>query len=847
MPDNVLIRFKVQYDASLLDNQTLEHGPVLMFWSSMEGRKKHYKSLSFPSNGASFLSNWTDVELVLPAIPGRTFDARSNTFYVRPDDTIGVQAKVTTPNEEGESTFQSVGDALLPFAVELARSDSKDLADWEHSLDLTFSMYFDKKGQRVKKGAVTLKQFSAVLESTNRPVAVAVNPKLKIDEFSYVAENEPLFSSVVRDIMVRSITMFTQEAAEKCTAFLPASEEVKRVHAPFYHLPAGLALGPDFVLAPHATKIDDPVRLERVEKWMRKILGYSLVRENFSEGTFITTIDKQHARTDNTYDDTYTQCAAIVAQGLAIPPTSMPYISDFVRTGKRSKLAADKNGFVAFSNKHLHSVERFSEMAQNDGGDCEDGGNFAMRIGVVLQQNDWKDPLVRAASALLKNYVVSLNLGSVRSAALGNDKHSKAHSDISVIDTKEDRSVNYGAHMWCESLPLAKMVTLVQRSVPDLDPNVMWLPGASRAPWVAAVPHLVIEATGRLNPLLLPAAEYVVTGGDAAKQATLTRLKAEAAVDAFLDANTVTFKQMKVVKQPDMLELERDKRLTTFYRDTTHTFTAAFMEMGLTNIDWIWANRGKRISAHEAWTNTEKFKLAPISTQMRAPESAALAPAASSEQPAATSYPKNSLVPCTTLSELNKVTQMIGNRTPSPNTAPVFHYGVPIEDKVQCPVLPATALVPGPQKSNREIAVVATLLRHSPPIDAPGDWEQIEEMHEARIAALANEGIDELAREKFEDAQFKKLVDGVRAVMNKPEGEEWPAKASRKWTMMKKFFSARMFNAEQGDKVPTIIVADVKKMVDAGVIVYARVHLEEPMPHRRTVLMQFLCNAAKAV
>ena len=767
---------------------------------------------------------------------------------------------MTTPNEEGETTLQAVGDALLPFALELGKKGNQNLANWEHNLDLTFSMYFDKKGHHVKKGAVCLKEFSAVLQSTGRAVEVAVNPALKLDEFSYIAANEALFSSVVRDMMVRSITPFTQEAAEKCMAFMAASEEVKRVHAPFYHLPAGLAPGMNFLMSPGATKITDPIRRDRAQAWYRKIIGYSLARDNMRDDLFIQTIDSQHARTDNQYDDVYTQCAAIVGQALAIPATAMPYIGDFVRTGSRakatleSKLCSGKGGFVAFSNKHMHSVERFSHMEQNDGGDCEDGGCFACRIGNTLAENEWTDPVVRSAGSLMKQYVLGLNLGSVRAASLGNDKNDKKMKEGTIIDSCEDRKVDVGAHMWAEAIPVAKFVALAQRSVSDLNPDMMWLPGASRAPWAAALPHMVIEATGRLNPLLLPASEYVVTGGEKAKEALIERIKIERAVDKFIDNNTVTFKQMKTVRQQEMLKVEPDKRLTNFYRDTTHTFTTSFYKMGLSNIDWIWAHRGARISAQDAWKNPKKFELNALSSQMRAPEAAPVVSASSSgidwanapaKTPTAPVSKKSSLLPSSTINPLDTVTALVGTKNSLSTCAPSFSYGVPIEDKLQCPLLPSTSLVPGPALSQREVHITATLLRHSPPIDVPGDWNQINEMHEARRESLLNEGIDEAARERFEDDQVQKLIVGVRKIMGRTDGVDWPSKPSSRWVLKKDMFSTRMFPQDQGDRVVETITADVKKMVDLGVVKYARLFVEEPMPHRRNVVIQLLCNPAK--
>ena len=871
MSDTVVIGFEVQYDGSLLDRQDFEYAPVMMVWSSMEGRRLHSADLKW-ENDAKTRSEWTHMEIELPAIEGRTFNSKKNTFLIRHDDTIGFQAKVSTPNEEGEVTFQAVGDALLPFALRISADDAEPLENWNEQLDLTFNMYFDKKGNRVKKGGVELRSFSATLKSTGKPVEIEIHPDSKPDSFSYVAANEALFSSTVRDVMVRSISMFTQDAAEKQEGMLPASEEVKRVHAPFYHTPAGLLPGLAFLMTPGAVKLDDPQRLLRSQLWLRKVIGYSLAREAMREQDFIETVTQQMKRTDNTYDDNFTRCASIVGQALAIAPTSLPYIGDFVRTGsrgggdathggtageiahkvsRRCKLklvAASAGGFVDFSNKNLHSVERFSHQEQNDGGDCEDGGCFASRIGMLLAKNDWSDPLVQSAGALMRQYIVSLNLGSVRSASLGNDKNDKKMANGTIIDTPEDRALPYGAHMWCEAMPAAKFVALQQRAIADLDPNMIWPQGASRAPWVAALPHLVVEATGRLTPLLLPATQYVVTGGEEGKKIVLDRIKAERAVDKFINNNTVTIKQMKGVRQQEMLEPEPDKRSTTFYRDTTHMFTTALMERGMSNIDFIWANVGRRVSAQQAWAHPSKFQIEPMSVQMRAPTAAdGPAPPAA---PVEAAYRSGSLVPIQSLVELNAVTSMIGNKSllSAQSPPPSFVYGVPLEDKLQTPLLPATALVPSTPLSHREMRVIATLLRHSPPIAAPGDWADLEEMHRARVASLLNEGVDEAANERFENLLVQKVADGVRQATGNPAEKEWPTKISSRWTLHTSLFSTKMFpKGDDGNNVALAIAADVKTLVDKGVVKYARVMLEEPMPHRRTVVLQFLCNAAATV
>lgn len=867
-----LLRFKVVYDGSFLDEEK-ETSPQLMVWSSMKGRTKEFFPVVW-SNQASTLSTVIDVELPLP------YDKETGIMRVALDDGIGIQAKACTPNPSGQLTLQNAGDARFPIGLELLKedNDADALRDKMFGLPMYFHVFVDGDGNRVEKGHVKLYDVHAVDKDDNEKeviISLSDDPMQELNEFSYVEQNEQFMSSVVQSMVARTVAMFTEEMAAAGLGFQPSSTEMKRVHAPFNQTAAGLLPGFTYLLRPgNAAPEPGTEQFVRVQQWMRLITLYALQRENMEESTFIRTVREQLRRTDNAYDDAFTECCSILGQMLSIPPTSMPYIGDEVYAPKqRVDKVHSKNGYPAFSKTTVHSVERFSEMCENDGGDCEDGGCFSCRIANTLSAGVWDDPLVSSMSDLCRQYVPTLNLGSVLSASLGNDVDdgkSSGHRGR-TIDSEEDRDVEYGAHMWCEMVPVQKFGALVKRAVPDSEPGLLWPRFASRAPWAAAIPHLVVEATGRLDPLQLPRVSYVVNDDEdhSVRKAVVQREKDLVKLRKYMKMNTETFQYMSTVRRQTTLYDVPNERINGFYRNTTTMFTTAALERGLSNITFFAANKGPRVPAPDGDGENKMFEGSILSKKLRSP--GADLPVArveidfvgSDEAPSvlishetaerklhadtlfdrcAASEPgsMNQQFQAMALSRsqakedkaFEQVLSIIDSNGQSP--AREFVYGIPMYDKLQPVPLTATCFVPGTTITGREMRVVAAMMKQAPPITMPGDWEQIEKMHQAKFEARLNNGVDEAEREDTELRLFEKLRSKIQDLSNMgktdPDGD---------YTHITFFFDLHLFKT---DEIGRRIYDDVRNLISSRVVSRARLRFEEPMPHRRHACLQLICN-----
>jgi hypothetical protein len=907
MKKRACIEFRVdEYRGDFLSPD--ETAPFLECYSSLPGRESTF-----------FPIRWADASQISakPFFAHTTFDLTGENYVdskrtvaIKLSDTKGFVIKANTPNDQQQNSLQDCGNALLPLGDALAemlnaekhdvKKANEALAQREFVVPLTFSVYNEKDGSSVVKGVLKLSGVRAYMWKDGplrdaplrldleRDAAGAVVPR---DEFAYGGHNEPFFAAAMNALTLRGIYAFTEDAMAQGIGFAASSEEVKRVHAPFFATESGQMPGSAFVLkaGPLApSPADEPEKHARVQAWMKKIAGYALARINQSEKWFIDTVTAQLARTDNVYDPQFTECANLFGQILAIPATSMPYVSDEVRIKARKRIIHMKtrNGYVDFKAsgdpEGVHAVERFSEQAKNDGGDCEDAGMFENRIAMTLRAGKWSDPLVAAVGRMAQQFVPVVNLGSVRDASVGNDL-----SDMSklrgedTIDSIQDRSQKYGAHMWCEQVPVARFAALVQRSVPDVDHKLLTPDGYVGAPWQAWVPHLVVEGTGRIESLMLPRVAYTI-GDAAAKQAVVDEtLKRKELIGSLLTPDS-TFSKMQMVREAQDASLVPNKRVTKFYRDATHAFTAAYAD-SLGVIDFVWAQKGPRVPAPASigkldaanplfaslrcLNDTTSTIAAPaVSVGDDAPvdfaawtESAAPAVSVGDDAPvdfaawtesAAHHSAKQLVAP--ELDGMRIAMQLVTRHCEEHKTlfaasadgAPKheYAYGAPLEDRIYTPLLPAIALVPGPRLSARETRYIGEIMRHAPPVNTPGDWKQIQMMHEASIESrLVNNKDDEALAIKAESEKVDQLQASLRKALGTESGKDWPKRGSHvgKWTLATFEFPTSALTQPGAVEAVT---ADVFSRYHDGKISFARLLTEEAMPYRRLAVLQLLLN-----
>jgi hypothetical protein len=865
----VKITFKLVYNDSLLASKEQERAPVAMVWNSMQNRSKTSFALVVPAGQHESQ----------PKEMYTTFDAPTvseKTVSLLRDDTIGVRIKVHSPNDQGVLSLANCGDNLFPIGAYLCdmqkkgmsvAAANKQLGEEEVPIAFQFHVFFDENGGAVVKGAALISNIAAFDAATGAPLLLSVDEKT--NENAFLPENEKFFSATIDNVLYRSIMPFTEQAVATGIEFRASTDESKRVHAPVFALPSGMVPGFAYILKPGPQAPTSPAQFTAVQAYMRKLIDYALVRESQSPQWFIDTVNAQLARTDNTYDDNFTACAALVGQMLVIPSTSEPYVSDTVNTSSREKVARIRTnkGFVDFQpsqGKHgVHGVERFSEVAENKGGDCEDVAMLINRVAVTLANGAWTDPLVTAAARVVQQYVPVVSLGSVKDASVGNDlTDTKKLAGAGIIDSPADLAQSYGAHMWSEAVPVVKFFAQVQRAVPDVNADLLWTKGAVKAPWTAALPQLVLEGTGRISSLQLPAAAYV-TGKDnlaERKQKTAAAVEKRHKLISSILSSTDVFKKMQMVRDQPATELTPNMRVTNFYRNATHIMTSAFLQNGLATVDFLPANRGERVPMQ---ASVDKFYSNNIvAMSMCAPIDGAQKPVAASavdytswSERASFHAPGPQDMMHAGQAEavrlLNADTRFVSAAAdasaPASRKPAQFKYGVPMFDRLQSPMLPATCLVPSSPITQREALVIATVMRHAPPITMPGDWAEIEMLEAACLESrLKNDGDDEAAALKLEDERFAKLEADIRATMGFTEtAKSWPKRGSHvgKFELVSFFFP---YGALRSQKNVDDILADVRKKKADGTFAFVRLLSENPMPGRRDVLLQAMCPYSTA-
>ena len=886
MASTLIIAFDVRYDGGLLASN--ERSPHLMAWSSLPGRSKHFAPVFWADRRSKRKSKKIEMRIELPLAgkartspSGEAYDAAKRTYRVPLDTTIGLQARCVTPNEDGRSTIRGCGEALLPIGLALDRlKNSADaLKKTDFDLQLVYHTHTNKDGSLAVKGSVVINNVRAYL-ADQPTVAVQLLADGHIDEFSYVSSNAQSFNSDVEAMMERSVAPFTDEAAAHGYALTPHSNEEKRVHAPLYSTPAGASPGFSFVMAPQdASVVPAPNTPEHddVRRWLHELAIYSLRRENISVKEFVACVSEQLARTDNAFDNAFVRCCGAVGQMLAIPSTSAPYIGDFIevpstqslerenKTHAAAKLAAwhaeSLGGYIAAREKRRPgyaaryeaalvaakdceempddpgkrriAVESFNELADYASGDCEDLGCLSVRICNTWARTTWnadEDPLVAAVGRLLRQYVPCLTLGSVRCAALGNDHTAIVEQEAGPIDSEADRKLSYGAHMWCVLVPVVKFLALVRRTVPDFSAvDDLRRRGAdfSTAPWVAALPDLNVEGTGMVTSLLRQPIAYIVVGSsaattttttsvDAVKSEALARIETTARVYAYLQNadNSRWLSKLSVVRPQKQQLAKPNYRLTKFYRQVTHMYTDWLMQWGYSNVDFIAGYVGARVPLPDVTPATLRFESAPLIGK--------LVPAGVSAAAAVLSPP------------------LIGTKDDEEKAAAAgkgFRYGAALEDIFEN----NAALLPGTRLDARDMRIIATLQRHSPPITMPGNFAAQWRMHDARIAArLDDEGIDERVLEADFDRRFDVLDARIRALVTAAWPLSWRASAAG--TLATFIIVSDMLSA---DTAVEHLMEDIAKHYKSGLIVAARAAMEEPMPHIRNIVLQFICDPNK--
>lgn len=745
---------------------------------------------------------------------------------------------------------------------------------------------WDPKGARTKCGE--LEGLKIEFAGIERADVAFAKPTI----YSFVEANSNFLAQVIMLAVARKIVPYTEEAASKGKGMTPIRPILSRVQAPWYNSTAGLTYGPFYWML--------PTRSSNNESYFDELLANALLRHNRDRDWYKNTISNQFERIKkdtNYFNDDFNECVRITGDALCMPSTALPYISDTVDSNKRKLMPANKHsGLPSHDPKLVKPSESWDCAIVRNGGDCED---LARLIHVVFQgmrHGSWSDDSLPAAAArLLKLYVGCGTLGSVLSPALGNNEApmKKASDEPEIIDSKEDRDANVGAHMFYEMHPRAKIVAMMRRTTADLPDD---LEGEFTQPGWKNLISCILEGTGRLDPFQLPAAAASTVQDPRVRQALVDReIKRRISIRHLVEGASIT-SMMQMTRAQRQIKRVPNARMGEFYRQTT-TFVTLELLKELNALEFSWCTLGERIpepadadplfvsktraptlasaaalgsdkeekqsvdnlAAEDEWSSVSLLleNMSSPSLGISSAIPAAAAPAVESKRPSALHRERVDIALNAPFARGVKSIHgalAAEARESSSDVSATFgkkkiRYGIDVEDKFrpldEAPhvgVLPTTSLDPV------EARVGAEMLRNLRPITLPGDFAAIEKIFAAEDASLKALGIDTRRGEKEADEAVVKLKEWANKSMG---GDKWPTHQQAEkegLSLVTLFFQKTELRPKKngGTLVFNSIVEQYGPMKKNGFIRHARINVEAPLPRREHVVLQFMCDSSKA-
>lgn len=862
------VSFNLRYDASKLAPRAQEFSPILAVWSSFK-HTKDFAVYPLTHTDRGSLSEQVAVEIELPPAGARAAD-----------DAVWFEAYAMTPNKSGEHVRTRVGSGFV-FTADLIQHER---TDDDLVLDLAYFNYWDRSGERVVKGQLRL-QGTEISEDY-------AAEKPSSSPFDYVPAQNAFLQAEMQEAIRLSIWPYTDMAEKSGEAISPLNKKNSRVHAPAWNSPTGFKPGFSYFITPGRRA---PPVSERTEDTMLAPLRAVLARHNRTEKWFGVRVARQLARTDDTYDDDFTECCDIVGEALCAPSVSMPYIGDSINTAAR--IRTDHRGMVMFSDDTVHGVESFDWASLRGGGDCEDFARLIHQQRCSLQDGEWSNPLLVAAQGVLNCYIGLGVLSSVLGAAIGDEKH---HNEPYVVGTARDDNVQIGAHMYYQLMPEHKFLASLKRVHVDLDLEALRGPRAPRAEWREKMPHLVLEGTGMLSTLQRPLISYVTDSDVSAKYAIIQREKDRAALLAHLAKHAIADFNGRVVSIMALAQTIRHQKLLTrtpnarvggFYRDATHAYCDDFIRRGFSVGEFTWVSVGEPslvpssadpMYADDPMLGSAADKLSESGDEQYAPAASSLgswedlkfdssaaedtdshsdcegcpdcdnAPAAPAPAVPSIAESDNWRKPLLSAEELINgpiagPSHHTGSRrfdtfdyaaasVDEPEEPAEIRYGLPLTTTLEDrPMRSHVGLMAGAPLDAVSAGVLATHYRHSKPIPLGGDTSNAEKMHQAQRASLAGNGVDMEALEKTERVQLERFT------------ERFSRHVASKWQQHSKYALVNLFISSKFFRTPGIdmfIVSALETQRKSGVIKYARIQREQFVPGHTNIVVQLLCDAS---
>jgi len=776
----------------------------------------------------------------------------------------------------------------------------------------------EKTGKQMQRGAI------AVHATFHSPLARAlfVHSLAPVTRFELTRENAPYLSKIMEAEIMAQLTPFVEEAKKQGVAFTETMAPNARIIAPWRMTPVGQLWAQSFVAddrALGAPRLPSDAPLD--ERYVRDTLLYALRRRNWQPDEAQHVLESQLKQTGVAYDDRVTELMSIIGTAACVLSTSLPYASDTVNLNRRIERLSGKS---LETNKPI-DAESYDDAALRLGGDCEDLARLIKQHVDMLVRGKWTDPLLCVAQRYVASfYVPTMNLGSVTSPSLGNkhdvektaahladsERHHAALTDYAIAKRAllgapvapprvtvgddvatthkhapiypPDPSEPLGGHSWAELVPLAKFAELTRRIVPDVNVRDVFgeeaIVGSAAAPgWTAYLPHLVLEGTGRIDPLIMPRVAYAVSSN--ADSVRVEELNYQRTLHTLISSSPL-FKSLQSEARAAFTVHVPNTRLTSFYRQSTQVSTDRFLSSsgGVASFNWVRTHavdEAELNDSHDPLYEQVHAKLSPVTIARAAVDS--VKSAALQSKPAVKLSGGSFAHVSGELDELERqlnsvqisdeaklLANMSGLSPAIINTAhgsadaatlvnpSQLTLGVDLEERIAWPVSNRIALVPSARLSETGALALRTYQRHLPSFVVPskklptlGTADSLKVAFvrlDADTGSVASNNTARLVQnDAAVDAQrgyIKSIAEHTRTLFaDSPWMHRDDVRASG-LTMLTFFFKP---HDVVNEKVSTKICSELTRFKSSGLIKTADFYVEEPTQHIQNAVLRLIC------
>lgn len=618
------------------------------------------------------------------------------------------------------------------------------------------------------------------------------------------------------------------------------------------------------------------------ERYLLAVFGYAARRDNMTLTEMEAVMHKQMARSDDTYDPLFTKCLANIARGFVLMSNTFSYQSDMHNMTDR---------LHRFTKPVQQSDESWNRAQRNAGGDCEDLARYAYSHAQMLRRGQWNHSFLIVAQQVLHLYVPVMMLGTVTSPALGN-KHDASKSAVHLADAEhhhtiikamggadkvtdhmvrseaarvvhkhvvigspEDLALPVGGHSWMEMVPRHKFIEYTRRLVPETkDDNAVKNVGA---PWRYFVPHLVLEGTGRINPLFMPSAYYATPGQDrdALRRADLASMRTHHA----LIANSPVFHGMQSEAQPTSTVNTPHERTTSFYVQSTQSFTDEFLDStGCVAFNWFQLKADEPVHEQSVDPLFAREDALSAKNLRTAAANFVHSAAADAAKPKSAVEALNGVNHADLLDTL-AVGALVGENEPLEFDPSHLTLGVDLEQRLMDrPYASNIALLPTANIEPMEAKALASQLRQCYPDEKPSSRLSnfatdpalpiafVRESPQNRDVADPRAMAKLVLNEKLVTEQRRYVQQTVAGVRQLFVNEPWLGRKAAE----KRSLNLQTFYLSPADitneRAPAMILNEVARFKQAGVVKTARAYVEEPTQHFQTLVIQMLCVEAQS-